>query len=240
MPDEQVPAQPIIVLFGSASGPKLERYWGERDNLGILLAPLAWRTPWCRWWATDNDVFSHRADPCWWTREGETNWLRMLDKIDNLPSPSAAAAFRRGAGGEVHGPMFVLLPDVVADWKRTLARYHEYLDDVRGRGLPFAIALQNGAEHDFATVARLNPHYVFIGGTVDWKWRHIEPICAYFQPRNIKVHVGRASGPWRIRECIRAGATSCDGTGWGRFADNMLPGLYQTLDNSHPQQRLQI
>jgi hypothetical protein len=215
-----------IILVGNASGSKVRTYIGGRANIGALHSPAAWRTPWCRWWACDNDVFSNRADPGWWCREGETKWIKMLDKID-------AAAFE-------HGPMFVLLPDVVFDWPQTLRRYHEYLPEVRGRGLPFAIALQDGAESELKTIARLNPHYVFIGGSVQWKWRHAEAFCAYFQPLGIKVHIGRASGPRRVQECIRIGADSADGTGWSRFADKMLPGLWRVLDGADPQRSLEI
>jgi hypothetical protein len=215
-----------IVLFGSASGPKLRRYWGDRTNLGILTAPLAWRTPWCRWWACDNDVFSHRDDPGWWKRKGESNWLRMLDKIDAL--------------APAHPPMFVLTPDVVCDWPRTRERFARYRDELRCRSLPPAIALQDGSERDFDAVARLGPSCVFVGGSVEWKWRHAEAICDYFHLRDIRVHVGRASGPWRVRECMRIGADSCDGTGWGRYADKMLPGLWRVLDGADSQCRLDI
>lgn len=210
----------MIVLFGSASGPKLREYWGTRTNLGVLQAPDAWQTPWCTY-ACDNDVFANRADPSWWAREGEKNWLKMLDKI---PSEQQ--------------PMWALLPDVVADWQRTLDRAWRYRREAISRALPYAIALQDGCR--FEDVLPLQPYAVFVGGTTSWKWANAEPACQFFQPRGIHVHIGRASGPWRVRECLRIGADSCDGTGWGRFADKMLPGLWQVLDNTHPQQTLAL
>lgn len=194
--------------------------------MGVLLSPKAWRQPWCKWWATDNDVFSHRNDIGWWEREGEESWIRMADKLDAIPADRP--------------PLFILIPDVVGDWQRTLDYYDKYRHHVLDRQLPIAIALQNGAESDMETVLKLRPDFVFIGGDVEWKWRFTADFTRFFRPRGIRVHVGRASGPWRVRECIRVGVDSCDGTGWNRFADRMLPGLFQVLDNSNPQQRLGI
>lgn len=207
----------MIILFGSASGPKLEAYFAGRQNLGVLMSPLSWRHPWCEHYALDNDVFAHRADPQWWCSEGEKRWLKMLDKV--------ASAER--------APLFVLLPDIVADWEGTLKRSFQYRSELLQRGLPIGIALQDGC--CFAEAEGLNPAYVFVGGTTAWKWATAEAACQYFQPRGIRVHIGRASGPRRIRECLRIGADSCDGTGWGRFADKMLPGLWRVLDGTDPQ-----
>lgn len=216
--------KPIIILFGSGSGPKRERYIGDRQNLGILLSPSTWRTPWAQWWACDNDAFVNRNDKGWWKREGETSWRRMLDKIDTA---SAATP-----------PLFVLCPDVVYDWDRTLERYQRLRSEIVGRALPIAIALQDGAENDLGTVAALAPNWVFVGGSVVWKWKYADTICEYFHSCDIRVHVGRASGPRRVQECIRIGADSCDGTGWMRYADKMLPGLWRVLDGTNPQEVL--
>lgn len=202
----------VIVLTANSSGPKYEAQLGGRKNIGQLLSPEGWRRPSRRYWACDNDVFSHRSDPSWWEREGERNWLKMLDKVAHQQSD----------------PMFVLLPDVVGDWRRTLSRAHIYLPEVYERDLRYAIALQDGC--DFREALSLRPHTVFVGGTRLWKWLNAEAICRYFQPRGVKVHIGRASGPNRIRECLRLGVDSCDGTGWSRFSEGMLPGLWRELD----------
>jgi len=212
----------VIVMLGNWSGPQFREICSERRNIGQLLSPVGWRQPQSRHWAADNDVYAHRDDPAWWCREGLPNWLKMLDK--------AADAWC--------DPMFCLLPDVVADWPRTLERAWEYRQECLNRDLSFAVALQDGC--DFAQALELRPQYVFVGGTTAWKWRNVEPACQYFQRCGVKVHVGRASGPLRIRECLRLGVDSCDGTGWGRASDKMLPGLWRELDGTDPQLRIGI
>jgi hypothetical protein len=168
-------------------------------------------------------VFGNRHDPDWWERKGERAWLKMLDKVTE----------------QATDPMWVLLPDVVADWNRTIERAWKYLPEVMERDLRFAVALQDGC--DFKEALALRPFAVFVGGTTRWKWLNAEPACRYFQPRGVKVHVGRVSGPNRILECLRIGVDSCDGTGWCRHSEKMLPGLWWALDGGEaPQQRLLI
>lgn len=211
------------VLLGNWRGRQFQELIAQRPNIGNLLSPLGWANPIGCPYACDNDVYGHRADAAWWCREGEARWLKMLDKI-----PAAMP------------PIFVLLPDVVGDWPETKRRAWKYLPELRARNLPVGVALQNGAETDFESVLRLRPAYVFVGGSTAWKWRQAETICQYFHAAGVKVHVGRASGPRRIRECLRIGADSCDGTGWIRHSDAMLPGLWRELDGTHQQMRFEI
>ena len=212
----------MIVLFGKTSGPKARRYFGSRTNLGIMVGPKGWVNAWCPHWACDNDAYSTRHDPGYWCREGEAKWLKMLDKAAAQPSK----------------PLFCVLPDVVGDWTHTLWRAHRYRHEVVERSLPVAIALQDGA--DFSEAMPLHPAFVFVGGSTEWKWQNAHLACTYFQPQGVKVHVGRASGPERITRCLRMGADSCDGTGWGAYADKMLPGLWRALDGFAAQTTLVI
>jgi hypothetical protein len=212
----------MIVLLGHSSGPKAQAALAGRDNIGFLLSPTHFGVPWTRYYACDNDAFKHRDDPGWWRREGEARWLRMLDKVATLPSL----------------PLFVLLPDVVADWQRTVERAYRYRDELWQRNLPVGLALQDGC--DYCEALRLSPSTVFVGGSTQWKWRHAEEITQFFQGCDKRVHIGRTSGPWRIRECLRLGVESCDGTGWFRNPGRELPKLFAALDGQEPQRRLPI
>lgn len=232
------------ILLGNWTGTEFRAILQERRCIGQLLSPAHWRQPASRHWACDNDVFGNRHNPDWWekgkwieqktripggyriverkTDPGEYAWLKMLDKVTKVWCD----------------PLFCLLPDVVGDWPQTLERAHRYRRECEDRELPFAVALQDGCIFEQALDFR--PSYVFIGGSTAWKWRTVGPACEYFQIRGIKVHVGRTSGPYRIRECLRLGVDSCDGTGWGRHSDKMLPGLWRELDGTNPQLRLTL
>ena len=219
----------MIVLTGQFSKPKwgpiLERHPSLENRFGQLLSPKAWRHPWCRHYALDNDCFAHQDDPGWWIRKGETAWLKLLDKL----KPYLAQG---------HSPMFTLLPDVVGDWPATLERAWRYRDVARDRGLEVAVALQDGCDFDEATA--LKPDWVFVGGTTAWKLAAIEPACRHFHPRGVRVHVGRVNGRNRLQACLRCGVQSVDGTGWARFCDKELPKLTRTLDNWSDQLRWAI
>jgi hypothetical protein len=217
----------LKVLLNCASGEAWRDLVARRGDLGLLLSPLGWRQPYCRDWATDNDVFaawekgtdSRRTlkEREYWEAYwlpggiGEQRWLGMLDKFpqDNPPA-------------------WVLLPDVVGDWPKTVESVLRYRPEINARGLRAAVALQDGCCFDEAL--SLQPSTVFVGGSVQWKWRNVAAICAYFQPHGVRVHVGRVSGPLRVRNCLNAGVDSCDGSGFVRFSRKMLPCLFRELD----------
>lgn len=209
----------MIVMVGNVGRPKWEPLFA-RYPLGMMVSPLGWQKPWCEFYACDNDAFSHSHLSGWWEAEGETAWFKMLDRL-----------------AEYAPPMFVLLPDVVGDWKATVERSSRYLPELRRRGLPAALALQDGC--DFKEAAQMETETVFIGGSTEWKVAHIEPACRFFQPRGAKVHVGRVNGRRRLQACLRCGVDSCDGTGWNRFSDLMLPRLGKTLNNWNLQLRFE-
>lgn len=209
----------MIVLTGNGSGPKHEAHIAGRKNIGQLLSPNGWQKPSRRYWACDNDVFSNRDDPDWWECIGETNWLRMLDKVTE----------------QMSDPMFVLLPDVVADWSRTIERAWQYLPELMERDLRFAVALQDGC--CFREAMAIRPHTVFIGGTTHWKWLNAERITEWAHGRGLWVHIGRVNGPNGFREALRLCADSCDGTGINRFPDKMIPPIMRVL-NERPVQEI--
>jgi hypothetical protein len=217
----------MILLSGNVSRPKGSAWFGDRKDLGMMLSPLAWRSPWCQHYACDNDVFAHRSDPSWWTREGETRWLKMLDKI---PADRP--------------PLFCVLPDVVGDWAETVYRAWHYLPELRDRGLPVALALQDwpgGIEEVLSGATMLYPTYLFIGGTTRWKWTNAERIVSYAHAIGIKAHVGRAGGINRVKECLRIDADSCDGSQWMTFANVTMPPLLAVMDYQPvPQLKLQL
>lgn len=219
----------MILLSGSVSRPFGSRVMGDRKDLGMLIGPSAWRSPWCDNWACDNDVFAHRSDPNWWQTSGETAWLKMLDK--------AAVAVEQG-----NRPLFCVLPDVVGDWSATITRAWYYLPELRQRNLPVALALQDGLpiEQTLNAATMLYPDFFFVGGTTAWKWANAERVVSYGHAIGVRVHIGRASGPNRVRECVRIGADSCDGSKFFAFSEQYLPGVLRAKDGAESQLRLSL
>jgi len=109
-------------------------------------------------------------------------------------------------------PMWVLVPDVVADRQATLDSWNQFAPEAKSYGWPLAFAVQNGMTADDVPP---NAEVVFIGGTTDWKWRNL-PMWARLFPR---VHVGRVNEVRRLWTCEEHGVESVDGTGWFRGTD---------------------
>ncbi len=106
-------------------------------------------------------------------------------------------------------PRWVLVPDVVGSRKGTLDLWKATHAEAATIGAPLAFAAQDGmTPADVPGGASV----VFLGGSTDWKWSSLTEWCRAF-PR---VHVGRVNGLRQLRLCARAGAESCDGTGFSR------------------------
>jgi hypothetical protein len=140
-------------------------------------------------YALDNDAFSAwKSGQAW----DESAWKKLLAK----------------AAAQPQGPMWALVPDVVANREATLANWNKYRGVVADYGWPLAFAVQDGMES--GDVPR-EASVVFVGGSTRWKWRTARQWCANF-PR---VHIGRV----RVRKLQLAeemGAESIDGTGFMR------------------------
>lgn len=166
-------------------------------NLGWLLGPSSWKKPRLHLdYALDNDAFIAWKNNVPWD---ESAWFRMLDKVPEQQ------------------PLWALVPDVVADRKRTLETWEKYHTEILQRGLRPAFAVQDGM---IATDVPKFAEVVFVGGTTDWKWKTVSYWTTHF-PR---VHIGRVNGIRRLWIAQRLGAESCDGTGYFRATIDGLEG----------------
>lgn len=193
------------------------RYPGR---IGWLLSPSGWRMP-HRWmpYALDNGAY-----PAWnnnqpWDREAFLNLLRTASGYFLTGTIKAA-------------PLWIVVPDVVADREATIERWHEWGPELRYFGWPLAFAVQDGmTQADVPGDADV----IFVGGTTEWKWRTMWQWCQ----DNPRVHVGRVNGYGGLWDCHDAGAESCDGTGWFRGDQEQLAGLERYLDESATKGRAQ-
>ena len=127
-------------------------------------------------------------------------------------------------------PLWVLVPDVVADAEATLREWDKWCSLIAAYSWPLAFAAQDGHTPDDVPAEAA---VVFVGGTTEWKRASLHDFCGAF-PR---VHVGRINTEKWLWECHDAGAESCDGTGWFRGDKVQLAGLRRYLQRSSKGQR---
>jgi hypothetical protein len=153
----------------------------------------------------------------------------MLDRLQEALI-AANDAERRGERWRGR-PLFVTVPDAVADSRTTAHLWGVWADAVRRRGLPLAFVAQNGCDH-----ARMSPPWgefdaVFIGGDTGWKLgpeaRCIARIC---KEHGKHVHMGRVNTLRRLRYAESIGVDSVDGTKWARWRNTYLDQGLRYLD----------
>lgn len=107
--------------------------------------------------------------------------------------------------------LFATAPDVVADWKATLARSMPVIPTIRAMGYPAALVLQDGATPE--TVPWQEIDAVFTGGSTDWKLSEdAYRLVAEAKYRGLWAHMGRVNSLRRLRAADVAGYDSADGT----------------------------
>jgi hypothetical protein len=166
------------------------KYEGKPVGLGHLFSPgfQLKRGPVMRY-ALDNGAFG-----CWknGTRFDVAAWRKLLEWA-HCADPA---------------PLWCLVPDVVGDRDATLRNWDAYAPEVQRMGWPLAFAAQDGMTFaDVPTEAAI----VFIGGSDEFKAEALFPWCARFP-----CHVGRVTALDHLRLVLRAGAKSCDATGYFR------------------------
>lgn len=162
-------------------------------------------------WACDNGSFNVFDEP---------RFVQMMDRLANQPY--------------CH---FVAAPDVVwnkwpapSDGTRygdrhlsaiqTIEKFLKWAPFIRERGLPAAMVAQDGLERYDADIPWDQLDAWFVGGSDAWKTgAESEHYIREAQRRGLWTHIGRVSGKDRIRWCLAVGASSFDGSAFGRFRD---------------------
>ena len=159
------------------------------NNIGLLLTHVSQRNLPTddRWiWAADNACFSSKWE--------SSSWLRWLEKKNN---PQDA--------------LFATVPDSVADHKKTLEMWPQWLRRVTDLGFKPAFILQNGCIPD--EVPWDECEAVFIGGSTEWKLGiEAEAIVREAKRRKKWIHMGRVNSLRRMTIAAHFGCDSVDGT----------------------------
>jgi hypothetical protein len=126
----------------------------------------------------------------------------------------------------MHQPLWVAVPDVVADREGTLELWHEWKDRVSSFGYRLAFVAQDGMTPDDVP---LEAYCVFIGGSTYWKLNHAHEfrgVCKW-------LHIGRVNSLNRLNWAERIGADSVDGTGWFRARDKKYYDFIEWFEGSN-------
>lgn len=165
-----------------------------KGKIGRLIGPSRYRRhmvkPWMPY-ALDNDAFKAWTDHLPWD---EAKWIEMIKDIQLLCVE----------------PLWVLVPDTVADKQSTLCKWEKYSPLIRWKK---AFAVQDGMTPDDVPN---DADVVFVGGTTEWKWRNLPVWTNHFK----RVHVGRCNELYRLQRCEELGVESVDGSGWFREGES--------------------
>lgn len=188
----------MMVMPADNSGPLIHYLAGKYPGrIGWLLGPSHYKKKKIKEWipyACDNDAYKSFLKKKPWN---EPLFFQMLDHLRLQPTK----------------PMWILVPDVVANRVATLENWEKYAPMVSKYGWPLAFAVQDGM---LPSDVPLNADVVFVGGSTEWKWRSVSMWCEHFQ----HVHIGRVNSLHRLRHCQACGVKSVDGTGWMRDTEN--------------------
>ena len=183
------------------------------DRMGSLHNVDRPKIPFTERWAVDNGVYGAVSNEREWE---EKPFYKFLDRFANKK------------------PMWAVVPDALGNRDLTLERWEIHAPRVAEYGVPLAFAVQDGMTP--ADVPS-NADLVFVGGTTKWKWRNLRTWTSRF-----RTHVGRVNSYRMLWMADKAGAESCDGTGWFRGGEERYSELYlyleQSTEGGHPQMEL--
>lgn len=202
----------------------IARRAAKRGDIGLLVTPLipsylahAAKYPFM---AVDNGVFS-KATPF-----NPENFRALVERVAETQEVKSKV-------------LFVVAPDVVGDAARTLDQFGEWADYIHSRGLPAALAAQDGLEDIRVRIPWDQVDVLFIGGSTEWKTGQLPPakraawaeIFMEAHRRGIPIHMGRVNTNDRIAGIAQiVGASTVDGTYLAFGPDKNLPKLESMLD----------
>lgn len=123
---------------------------------------------------------------------------------------------------------WIVIPDKVGDWVETCKMAMRWINILLSYDRPLMMVAQDGAEeNDFETLRSWTRNTIvsggiFVGGTTDWKLKHMKKIADICKEANKICHVGRVNSKKRIELCWHAGVSSVDGSGASRFNPTAL------------------
>jgi len=127
---------------------------------------------------------------------------------------------------------FIVTPDLVARGAASLKFSLQWATQTWLSSAPDkALAVQDGMTPSLVFNGAHSPFtWIFVGGSVDWKWATAREWITAAHDHNMRCHIGQAGKADAIAKCRLWGADSCDSTS---FTRNMT---FDNADNADAQQ----
>lgn len=195
----------MIYLSGCLPSKPELRMMMQEAGIGVLTTYRSVRFPpddtWV--WAADNGCFSSSWNP--------KAWRTWITEVSDQT-------------------LFAVVPDVVADWRKTRWRWVQYMPIVKEHGLRAAYVLQDGQTSTWMPWDELDA--VFVGGSTQWKLSdHSRNLIDEAKSRDKWVHMGRVNSLRRMMLARDWGCDSCDGTYLAFGPDINTPKLIKSIKN---------
>jgi hypothetical protein len=186
------------IYTAHAGGEKLEMV--KKLGLGILASPG--RT--CKGYkqagiktSIDNGAFS--------------SWMRGFPFMADVFRDHLKDAFKNGINAE-----FIVCPDIVAGGTDSLDFSMRWATGEL-LGARLALAVQDGMKPSHIDSYILKHfNYIFVGGSVEWKWKTVEQWVEFAHANDKKIHVGRVGTLDKLLYCESIGVDSVDSSSFAR------------------------
>jgi len=199
-----------FMLMVAGTGNNLCHYFAGKypNRIGMIYSPSYWNNPKVKYYmpyALDNGCF---------TEWNEELYFWMLNDSKSY-----------------HNPLWVCVPDVVGDFKKTMKYWYLYKDRVQKYKYKLAFVCQDGCSpKDVPKEA----FCCFIGGTTSWKLNNAHR----FKGIREKLHIGRVNTIKRLSWAISIGADSVDGSGWVRAKGKQYYDFIDFFESTNKQSTL--
>jgi len=108
---------------------------------------------------------------------------------------------------------FIVLPDIVGGGIESYNLSRNWLNKLKPTTL--ALAVQDGIKRSTIKLDMLKGiKYIFLGGTVEYKWDNLRYWSDYCKEEGLLLHIGRCGSEPKLQAAADAGAFSCDSTSW--------------------------
>ncbi|MBV60946.1 MAG: hypothetical protein CMH65_06555 [Nevskiales bacterium] len=138
-------------------------------------------------------------------------WRRGFPFMADVFRETLAESYRVGLTLD-----FIVCPDIVSGGKDSLSYSMKWANGELETAKNLALAVQDGM-----TVQDVRPYlhrfaWLFVGGTLDWKWQTAKQWIDLAHSRGLKCHIGRVGTLPHLKQAQRLGADSVDSTSFAR------------------------